>query len=183
MKKSGQKKQKKANSLNRFIYLAVVLTYFFYIIYSYIFQISSGIEMSTTLISFVFSMGRVLPCAFIVIGLFEVWISREKVEKHLGYQGGLKGYIWAIILAGTMAGGLLVALPVSSALYHKGARLSVVFTFLGASAVVRIPMTLFEASFLGVEFTALRWLISIPLIIISSYFLEKYLSKKQFVIK
>jgi hypothetical protein len=44
-------------------------------------------------------------------------------------------------------------------------------------------MTLFEASFLGVEFTALRWLISIPLIIISSYFLEKYLSKEQFVIK
>ena len=183
MKKSGEKKEKRKNSLNRFMYLVIVLAYFIYIIYSYIFQVSSGIEMGSTLISFLFSMGKILPCAFIIIGLFEVWIPREKVEKHLGYQGGLGGYIWAIILAGTMAGGLLVALPVSSALYHKGARLSVVFTFLGASAVVRIPMTLFEASFLGVEFTALRWLISIPLIIISSYFLEKYLSKKKFVIK
>lgn len=128
-------------------------------------------------------MIRILPCAFIVIGLFEVWVPREKVEKHLGYLGGWRGYFWAIVLAGTMAGGLMVALPVSSVLFRKGARLSVIFTFLSAAAVVRIPMTLFEASLLGIKFTTIRWLASLPLIIIYSLWLEKYLVKQNFQIK
>lgn len=183
MRSIDKARENRRNSLNRIAYMLIIFGYFAYLIYSYIFKIFSGIEIGTTLISFLLSMAKILPGAFVVIGLFEIWVPRERVEKHLGHQGGLWGYIWAIILAGTMAGGLLVALPVSSALYHKGARLSVVFTFLGASTVVRIPMTLFEASFLGVKFTVLRWLISIPLIIISSNFLEKYLSKRQFVIK
>ena len=183
MNRSNNKNKKENNITKRHTSLAIVMIYLAYIIYSFIFKISAGIEMGATLISFIYSMGRILPCAFIVIGLFEVWVPRESVENHLGYKGGLLGYAWAIILAGTMAGGLLVALPVSSALHHKGARISVIFTFLGASAVVRIPMTLFEVSFLGIEFTILRWLISIPLIIISSHFLEKYLSKEGFVIK
>jgi uncharacterized membrane protein YraQ (UPF0718 family) len=179
------KEQKEKNTKNskRKIYVVIVLIYFIFILYSYIFGISSGIAIGNHLISYLSFMIKILPCAFILIGLFEVWISRERVEKHLGYKGDLRGYIWAIILAGTIAGGLLVALPVSSALYHKGARLSVIFTFLGASAIVRIPMTLFEASFLGFEFTTIRWLVSIPLIIISSIFLEKFLVKQNFSIK
>ncbi|MDD3656941.1 MAG: permease [Atribacterota bacterium] len=178
-----EQNKKEKNKIKGNLFFITILAYFIYIIYSYVFNISSGIEIGTNLISFLSSMSRILPCAFILIGLFEVWVPRERVEKHLGYQGGFQGYIWAIILAGTMAGGLLVALPVSSALYRKGARLSVIFTFLGASAVVRIPMTLFEASFLGAEFTVIRWTVSIPLIIISSLLLEKYLSKEQFDVK
>lgn len=78
---------------------------------------------------------------------------------------------------------LMVALPVSSALYHQGTRWSVIFTFLGVTALVRIPRTLFEASFLGAEFTTIRWLVSLLLIIISSLWREKYLVKQQFQIK
>ncbi len=179
------KEQKRQNtrSINRKVFIIIVFIYLIFILYSYIAGIPSGIAISHHLLSYLSFMIKILPCAFIIIGLFEVWVSREKVEKHLGYEGDIRGYVWAIILAGTMAGGLLVALPVSSALYHKGARLSVLFTFLGASAIVRIPMTLFEASFLGFEFTVIRWLVSIPLIIISSIFLEKYLAKQDFSIK
>ncbi len=179
------KEQKRQNtrSINRKVFIIIVFIYFIFILYSYLAGIPSGMAIGHHLLSYLSFMIKILPCAFIIIGLFEVWVSREKVEKHLGYEGDFRGYLWAIILAGTMAGGLLVALPVASALYHKGARLSVLFTFLGASAIVRIPMTLFEASFLGFEFTAIRWLVSIPLIIISSIFLEKYLAKQNFSIK
>ncbi len=170
------------NKKNKYIQLSIIAFYLVFILLSFIFKVDAGVEIGKNLISFLLYMLKILPCAFILIGLFEVWVSREKVEKHLGYAGGIRGYIWAIILAGTMAGGLLVALPVSSALYHKGARLSVIFTFISASAIVRIPMTLFEASFLGIEFTIIRWLISIPLIITFSIFLEKYLKKQNFSI-
>ena len=175
-------KEKRNKKNNKNIIYLIIAAYFIFILYSIILGISSGIEIGNNLLSFLTYMIKILPCAFILIGLFEVWVPREKVEKHLGLEGGIKGYIWAIILAGTMAGGLLVALPVSSALYRKGARLSVIFTFISASAIVRIPMTLFEASFLGVEFTVIRWFISIPLIIIFSIFLESFLIKQNYSI-
>ena len=178
-----KKIRKSKSKINKYLYIFIIIGYFIFLVYSFIFNISPGIEVGNHLISFLTYMLKILPCAFILIGLFEVWISREKVEKHLGHTGGLKGYIWAMILAGTIAGGLMVALPISSALYHKGARLSVIFTFLGASAIVRIPMTLFEASFLGFEFTMIRWLISIPLVILSSILLERYLGKQKFSIQ
>lgn len=174
------KKQKEKKANINYLYLTIIPIYFGFIIYSYLFGVKSGIEISNNLISFLIYMIKILPCAFILIGLFEVWVPREKVEKHLGHEGGIRGYIWAIVLAGSMAGGLLVALPVSSVLYKKGARLSVIFTFVSASAVVRIPMTVFEASFLGIEFTVIRWLISIPLIIVFSKILETFLLKQNY---
>lgn len=178
-----KKEQEKKSNSNKKIYIIIIVIYFAFLIYSYLLNIPAGKEIGENLISFLTYMMQILPCAFILIGLFEVWVPREKVEKHLGHEGGIKGYIWGIILAGTIAGGLLVALPVSSILYKKGARLSVIFTFISASAIVRIPMTVFEASFLGVEFTAIRWLVSIPLIVFTSIFLEKYLVKQDFSIK
>ncbi|MDD5014805.1 MAG: hypothetical protein PHW73_06865, partial [Atribacterota bacterium] len=93
---------------------------------------------------------------------------------------GIKGYSLVILLAGTIAGGLLVALPVAYSLYNKGAKLSIVFTYIGAAAICRIPMTLYEASFMGVKFTAIRLLISLPLVIITSILLGEYLTKRNY---
>ncbi len=75
-------------------------------------------------------MLKILPCAFILIGLFEVWVKKEIIEKHLGEESGIKGYMGAILLAGTIAGGLLVAFPVAYSMYNKGAKLSVIFTYI-----------------------------------------------------
>lgn len=43
-----------------------------------------------------------LGAAFILIGLFEVWIDRSVVEGHLGNQSGLLGYFSIILLASTV---------------------------------------------------------------------------------
>ena len=123
-------------------------------------------------------MLKILPPAFILIGLFEIWVKRETVEKHFGEASGIKGYILAILLASTTVGGLYVAFPVAYSLNSKGAKLSVIFTYIGASAICRIPMTIFEASFLGIKFTSIRLIVSISLVIITSIFLSNYLTKK-----
>jgi len=125
-------------------------------------------------------MLKVLPCAFILIGLFEVWVKRETVEKHLGEKSGFRGYLLGILLASTTVGGLYVAFPVAYSLYSKGAKLGVIFTYIGASAVCRVPMTIFEASFLGVKFSAIRLLVSIPLVVITSMLLGSYLKKRNY---
>ena len=65
-------------------------------------------------------------------------------------------------------------------LYSKGAKLGVVFTYIGASAICRVPMTIFEASFLGIKFSIIRLLVSIPLVIITSALLSEYLKKRNY---
>ena len=142
----------------------------------------SGIEIGKNFLIFLKTMMAFLPLVFILIGLFEVWVKKEVIERHLGDQSRVLGYFWALLLAGTAVGGLYVAFPVASSLYKKGARISTLFTYIGAAAVCRVPMTLFEASYLGMKFTFIRLMVAIPLIIFSSILFEKYLKDKKFSI-
>jgi len=167
----------KRNTKIRVVYVS---SYILFLIVSFVFGFNPGKEIGYNFISFLVYMLKILPCAFILIGLFEVWVKKEIIEKHLGEESGIKGYIWAILLAGTIAGGLLVAFPIAYSMYNKGAKLSIVFTYIGAAAICRVPMTMFEASFMGVKFTAIRLLVSLPLVIVTSILLGNYLSKRNY---
>lgn len=151
-----------------------------FLLISYIARFKPGLEIKENFINFTVRMLSILPAAFILIGLFEVWVKKETVEKHFGKESGFRGYLWAIILASTTIGGTYVAFPVAYSLYQKGAKYSIIFTYIGASALTRIPMTLFEASFLGIQFSLIRLLTSLPLIIISSIWLGKFVEKRNF---
>ncbi|MFP4458787.1 MAG: permease [Candidatus Zixiibacteriota bacterium] len=120
-------------------------------------------------------MLKIIPAAFILIGLFDIWVKREHVERHVGSETSVMSLIWAILLASTTVGGLYVAIPLAFTLHSKGAASSFIYTYLGAAAICRIPMTLFEASFIGIKFTAIRFGVSLPLVIISSVLLGRYL--------
>ena len=165
------------NRLKSSIQVLMVSAYAAFILLSFIVRFNPGEQIGRNFLSFFVDMLNVLPCAFILIGLFEVWGKKETVEKHLGEESGLMGYVWCILLASTTVGGLVVAFPVAYSLYHKGANIRIIFTYLGAAAVCRIPMTIFEASFIGIKFTLIRWLISLPLIILSAIWLGAYFKR------
>jgi len=165
---------------NGFLKVSIFLIYLAFIIGSVIYKFNPGQQIGHNFLSFLIEMLKILPCAFILIGLFEVWVKKETVEKHLGDKSRFMAYVWSILLAGTTVGGLYVAFPVAYTLYHKGAKLSVIFTYIAASAICRIPMTIFEISFMGIEFTLVRLAVSIPLVIISSIWLGGYLEKIEF---
>jgi uncharacterized membrane protein YraQ (UPF0718 family) len=165
---------------NTKIKIAYISSYILFLIVSFVFEFNPGKEIGYNFVSFLLYMLKILPCAFILIGLFEVWVKKEVIEKHLGEESGIKGYIWAMLLAGTIAGGLLVAFPIAYSMYNKGAKLSVIFTYIGAAAICRVPMAMFEASFMGVKFTAIRLLVSLPLVIVTSILLGNYLSKRNY---
>ncbi len=157
--------------------------YVVFLAYSFSCGFEPGKKIGENFMGFAMIMIKFLPPAFILIGLFEVWIKRKTVEKYLGTRSGIKGYLLVIMLASTTVGGLYVAFPVAYSLYNKGARLAVIFTYIGASAVCRVPMTIFEASFLGFKYSVIRIAVSIPLIVISSIMFERYLKGHNFVIK
>ena len=167
---------------NDVIKIVCISGYILFLIISFTSGFNPGKEIGDNFISFSVYMLKLLPCAFILIGLFEVWVKRETVEKHFGEASGIRGYIWGVLLASTTVGGLYVAFPVAYSLYRKGAKLSVIFTYVGAAAICRIPLAIFEASFLGIEFTAIRLFVSLPLVIITSILLGNYLTKRNYKI-
>lgn len=154
-----------------------------FLLFSHLNNFETGITTWNIFVIYSFEMIKILPLAFILIGLFEVWVKRETVEQHLGKNSGVFGYFWAILLGGTTIGPMIVSLPIAYTLSSKGARLQIVFTYIGAAAVCRIPMTILEASYLGLKFTLVRYLVSIPLIIISSAVLGHYLENNNYTIK
>ncbi len=167
---------------NNIIRIVGISSYIAFILFSFITKFEPGKQIGKNFITFSIDMMKVLPCAFILIGLFEVWVKKETVEKHLGEESGIRGYIWAILLASTTVGGLYVSFPVAYSLYNKGAKLSVIFTYIGASGICRIPMTIFEASFMGIKFSIIRFVVSLPLVILSSILLGNYLTRRNYKI-
>ncbi|MDF2952791.1 MAG: putative membrane protein YraQ [Thermodesulfobacterium sp.] len=159
-----------------------ISAYIAFILFSFITGFDPGKQIGENFVTFSVDMLKILPCAFILIGLFEVWVKKETVEKHFGKEAGMRGYMWVVLLASTTVGGLYVAFPVAYSLYNKGAKLSVIFTYIGASAICRVPMTIFEASFMGIKFSSIRLLVSLPLVIISSILLGDYLEKRNYKI-
>lgn len=164
------------------IKLAVLVGYLIFIAVSTVIDFSPGKQIGSNFIYFWADLIKVLPFAFVLIGLFEVWVNRETVERHLGEESGTRGYLWALVLSGITVGGVFVAFPVAHSLYKRGAALGVIFTYIGTSAVCRIPMNLFELSFMGIKFTAIRLAVSLPLVILSSVFLGRYLKKQNYEI-
>lgn len=159
-------------------YLLLFLSFTAFAAVSHVVGFENGKIIANNFLYFSGSMLGILPVAFVLIGLFEVWISRETIQQQMGSSSGFKGYLWAIVLAGPTAGGMYVSFPVAYALFKKGADLRVIFFYVGSTALCRIPMTLVEASFLGLKFTFLRLFIALPLVLISSIIVGNFLKKR-----
>jgi uncharacterized membrane protein YraQ (UPF0718 family) len=102
-----------------------------------------------------------IPPVFIILGLLDTWVPREKVVNHLGPGSGIKGMVLAVLLGVANAGPLYAAFPVAAVMLKKGTSLFNVILFIGAWATLKIPMFLFETQFLGVSFSATRWICSL----------------------
>lgn len=124
-----------------------------------------------------------LPLLFVLIGIFDVWMPRRKIERHIGEQSGWKGTILVILMAMLQAGPLYGAFPFAYLLWKKGCSVRNIFIYLGAYSTMKIPMLTFEIGFLGLRFSMLRTLISLPLFIAAGYLMERYLRGKNFEVK
>jgi uncharacterized membrane protein YraQ (UPF0718 family) len=131
---------------------------------------------------FIIEMLSFLPLLFILIGLFDVWAPKETITKHIGEKAGIKGTVIVILLATLQAGPLYGAFPVAHLLWKKGCSIRNIFIYLGAFSALKIPMITFEMSFLGVKFSLLRTLITIPVFIVIAIIMERYLKNRNFKI-
>jgi len=150
---------------------------------SYLLDFKSGNQIGMNFWMFFKEMILFLPLMFILIGLFDVWVPREKIEKHIGNDSGWKGTGLVILLATLQAGPLYGAFPFAYILWKKGCSIRNVFIYLGAYSTIKIPMITFEIGFLGLKFSILRTLFTLPVFIIIGYVMEWYLKEKNFEVK
>ncbi|MDI9596779.1 MAG: permease [Atribacterota bacterium] len=120
----------------------------------------------------------IIPPVFILMGLLEVWIPKDKIQQWLGSSSGLKGILISFLMGTLPTGPLYVAFPMTATLLKKGASISNMVIFLGSWAALKIPQLLVEIKFLGVAFTLLRFVLTFTVIVIIGIIMERTLSNK-----
>lgn len=136
-----------------------------------------GLRAGKSLKEFLLEIVLILPPMFVLVGLFEVWVPRELVERHAGRHAGAAAIPWMVLLATLQAGPLYGAFPVAVSLWRKGCAPRNVFIYLGAFSGMKIPMLTFEVAFLGWKFSLARTLITLPVFIFLGFLMERFLPK------
>lgn len=117
---------------------------------------------------------KYFPPVLILMGLLNAWIPKEKFQTSLGDRSGVKGIILAFILGTVAAGPLFAAFPIAKSLSEKGVRTANTVIFLSSWGTIKIPMLLMECSFLGVRFALLRFIFTIPFILLIGFLIERF---------
>lgn len=111
-------------------------------------------------------MLMIMPVIFILTALLDSWVPKETIIKLLGKEAKLKGVVLSFLLGSISAGPIYAAFPFCGMLHKKGASIKNIVIILSSWAVVKIPMLLNEAKFLGFKFMIVRWILTIIAILI-----------------
>ncbi len=152
----------------KLIIIAVILYGLFFVLNPEIFW--AAVEQTK---GFLLEMVQVLPPVLVITALITVWVPSETIKKGLGSGSGLKGKLLSLLIGSVSAGPIYAAFPAALVLFKKGARVSNVVIILSSWAVIKIPMLLVEANFLGGRFMLLRLALTVPAILIMGYIIER----------
>lgn len=160
-----------------------VAAYIILTILSFVLGFNPGKAVFSNFTVSLFEMITFVPFLFIIVGLFDVWVPKEKIQKHIGQDSGIKGIALVVLLAMLQAGPLYGAFPVAYLLFRKGASIRNIFVYLGAFSSMKIPMLGIEIGYLGIQFSLARTLVSLPLFIAIGYLMEWYLKNRHFEVR
>ena len=177
MKEQMMKKNKK-NSKKGVLFLGLVIVITVLILA--LMPEKSSLILQTSFDYFL-QMAMVFPAILILMGLFNVWVSKEFVMLHLGESSGVKGIAVAFFLGAIPTGPIFIAFPMAQALHKKGASYTNIVIFLSAWACIKIPQELLEMQFLGVKFMLVRLGMTIVFITIMGMIIDRLIRMKQII--
>lgn len=119
-------------------------------------------------------MLTIMPVIFMLIVAIDVLVPKELIVKRLGQNAGVKGGLLALVFGSLSVGPIYAAFPIVKMLLKKGASITSVVIILSAWATVKLPMLANEIKFLGFNFMAVRWVLTVAVIFAIGY-LFKYL--------
>ncbi len=128
-------------------------------------------------------MLMIMPVIFVLTALLDTWIAKEKITKYLGKESKVKGIILSFVLGSISAGPIYAAFPMCVMLHKKGASVRNLVIILSSWAVIKVPMLLNEAKFLGIKFMAIRWVLTVIAIVVFSWITSKIVKDEDIVQK
>lgn len=123
-------------------------------------------------------MLMIMPVVFILTALLDLWVPKEKIIRYLGEDAGVKGIFLSFVIGSISAGPIYAAFPMCVMLQKKGASIRNIVIILSSWAVIKVPMLLNEAKFLGPKFMAIRWVLTVIAIIIFSWISSKLIKNE-----
>lgn len=126
-------------------------------------------------------MLMIMPVIFVLTALLDLWVPKEKIMAYLGKESKSKGLFFSFILGSISAGPVYAAFPMCAMLYKKGASIRNIVIILSSWAVIKVPMLINEAKFLGPKFMILRWILTVLAILIFSKITEKAMGDEEIV--
>ena len=66
-----------------------IVLFGFFLLGSAYYNFEPGRQIYTTFSQFFLEMASFLPLMFLLVGLFDVWVPKERVERHIGEGSGL----------------------------------------------------------------------------------------------
>lgn len=159
----------------KFILLKVAL-----LLYCLTFIFRRDIFNSAIVITWEFlkEMLQVLPPVLVISALITVWVPAHFVQKGLGEGSGVKGKLMSLIIGSLSAGPIYAAFPATLVLFKKGASISNIIIILSSWAVIKIPMLFVEMNFLGLRFTVIRFILTLPVILFMGYLMERLIKRE-----
>lgn len=130
---------------------------------------SLGIESVRNSAYYVKEMLLIMPVIFVLTALLDLWIPKEKILQYLGKEAKIKGLVLSFVIGSISAGPIYAAFPMCIMLHKKGASIRNIIVILSSWAVIKVPMLLNEAKYLGPSFMALRWVLTVAAIVIFSW--------------
>jgi uncharacterized membrane protein YraQ (UPF0718 family) len=111
-----------------------------------------------------------------LVGLIQVWVSRDLVARLLGREAGLRALLIAALCGTILIGPAYLIFPMLLAIQQQGARWAVIVIVL-ATYAVKLQMIPLEVGFLGWKFSLLRivftMLLAIPLGLLVEWIVER----------
>lgn len=109
-----------------------------------------------------------LAAGLLIGGLVQQLVDREKVSRLLGARSGATGLLLATAAGVVTPGGPFTSFPLVYALWIAGADAGALVAYVAAWALIGLNrLVIWELPFMGADFTALRFLVSLPLPVIA----------------
>lgn len=115
---------------------------------------------------------------FGLVGLLQVWISRDLIVRLLGREGGIKGLLIAALCGTLLIGPAYIIFPLLMSIQKQGARWAVI-TIVLTSYAVKLQMIPIEVGFLGWPFSLGRALITVGLAIPTGLLVEALMGRQR----
>lgn len=124
------------------------------------------------------SVMLLIAAVFGLVGLLQVWISRDLIVRLLGRDGGVKGLLLAAFCGTLLIGPAYIIFPLLMSIQKQGARWAVVTIVLSAYAV-KLQMIPIEIEFLGWPFSIGRSLLTVALAIPTGLLVEALMERRK----